>query len=159
MKVPFSVKASISDLSIRKGLGSVYDRVQFILIGMYTIMEVRNGKGRWSSKTGWKLFQFMALPTRQEMLGFIGAYLDSARCEVLIERLLEMSLQELNKQSESTEAGKMDLLSDLLTELLLMSLSESILISMTIFSMSKIRNESPPSEISMTPASIREGLK
>ena len=50
VKVPFLVKVSISDLNIRKGPGTDYDRVQFISIGVYTIMEVRNGKG---SSAGW----------------------------------------------------------------------------------------------------------
>lgn len=50
VKVPFLVKVSISDLNIRKGPGTDYDRVQFIPIGVYTIMEVRNGKG---SSEGW----------------------------------------------------------------------------------------------------------
>lgn len=50
VKVPFLVKVSISDLNIRKGPGTDYDRVQFIPIGVYTIMEVRNGKG---SSAGW----------------------------------------------------------------------------------------------------------
>ena len=44
------VKVSISDLNIRKGPGTDYDRVQFIPIGVYTIMEVRSGKG---SSAGW----------------------------------------------------------------------------------------------------------
>ncbi len=44
------VKVSISDLNIRKGPGADYDRVQFIPIGVYTIMEVRSGKG---SSAGW----------------------------------------------------------------------------------------------------------
>ena len=50
VKVPFLVKVSISDLNIRKGPGTDYDRVQFIPIGVYTIMEVRTGKG---SSAGW----------------------------------------------------------------------------------------------------------
>ena len=33
VKVPFLVKVSISDLNIRKGPGTDYDRVQFIPIG------------------------------------------------------------------------------------------------------------------------------
>lgn len=49
-KVPFLVKVSISDLNIRRGPGTDYDRVQFIPIGVYTIMEVRSGKG---SSAGW----------------------------------------------------------------------------------------------------------
>ena len=50
VKVQFLVKVSISDLNIRKGPGTDYDRVQFITIGVYTILEVRNGKG---SSAGW----------------------------------------------------------------------------------------------------------
>ena len=50
VKVPFLVKVSISDLNIRKGPGTDYDRVQFIPIGVYTIVEVRSGKG---SSAGW----------------------------------------------------------------------------------------------------------
>lgn len=50
VKVPFLVKVSISDLNIRKGPGTDYARVQFIPIGVYTIMEVRSGKG---SSAGW----------------------------------------------------------------------------------------------------------
>ncbi len=50
VKVPFLVKVSISDLNIRKGPGTDYDRVQFIPIGVYTILEVRSGKG---SSVGW----------------------------------------------------------------------------------------------------------
>ena len=50
VKVPFLVKVSISDLNIRKGPGTDYDRVQSIPIGVYTIMEVRSGKG---SSAGW----------------------------------------------------------------------------------------------------------
>ena len=50
VKVPFLVKVSISDLNIRKGLGIDYGRIQFIPIGVYTIMEVRDGKG---GSAGW----------------------------------------------------------------------------------------------------------
>ena len=50
VNVPFLVKVSISDLNIRKGPGTDYHRVQFIPIGVYTIMEVRSGKG---SSAGW----------------------------------------------------------------------------------------------------------
>ena len=48
--VPFLVRISISDLNIRKGPGTDYDRTQFIPVGVYTIMEVKSGKG---STTGW----------------------------------------------------------------------------------------------------------
>jgi len=49
-KVPFLVKVSISDLNIRKGPGTDYDRVQFCPPGIYTIVEVKSGKG---SAAGW----------------------------------------------------------------------------------------------------------
>ncbi len=64
MKVPFLVKVSISDLNIRKGPGTDYDMVQFIPIGVYTILEVRSGKGssagwhRLKSGTGWISLDF-----------------------------------------------------------------------------------------------------
>jgi len=45
IKVLFLLKVSISDLNIRKGPGIDYNRVQFIPIGVYTMMEVRSGKG------------------------------------------------------------------------------------------------------------------
>lgn len=48
--VPFLVKVSISDLNIRKGPGTDYDRTQFIPVGIYTIVEVKSGKG---STAGW----------------------------------------------------------------------------------------------------------
>ncbi len=47
---PFLVKVSISDLNIRKGPGTDYDRTQFIPAGIYTITEVRVGQG---SSAGW----------------------------------------------------------------------------------------------------------
>lgn len=49
-KVPFLVKVSISDLNIRKGPGTDYGRVQFCPVGVYTILEVKTGKG---SSAGW----------------------------------------------------------------------------------------------------------
>ena len=57
-KVSFLVKVSLSDLNIRKGPGTDYDRVQFIPIGVYTIVEVKSGKGasawgRLKSGIGW----------------------------------------------------------------------------------------------------------
>ena len=63
--------------------------------------------------------------TREEMPVFVEDYLDPAKFENLIKKLLDMSQQELNIKNSSTDTGKTDLLSDLLTELLLMSLSES----------------------------------
>ena len=48
--VPFLVKVSISNLNIRKGPGTDYDRTQYIPVGVYTIVEVRSGKG---STAGW----------------------------------------------------------------------------------------------------------
>ena len=65
VKVPFLVKVSIPDLNIRKGPGTDYDRVQFIPIGVYTIMEVRSGKdssagwGRLKSGIGWISLDFV----------------------------------------------------------------------------------------------------
>ena len=50
VKVPFLVKVCIPNLNIRKGPGTDYDRVQFIPIGVYTIVEVRTGQG---SSVGW----------------------------------------------------------------------------------------------------------
>ena len=48
--VPFLVKVSISDLNIRKGPGTDYARTQYIPVGIYTIVEVKSGKG---STAGW----------------------------------------------------------------------------------------------------------
>lgn len=48
--VPFLVKVSISDLNIRKGPGTDYTRTQYIPVGVYTIVEVKSGKG---STAGW----------------------------------------------------------------------------------------------------------
>ena len=48
--VPFLVKVSISNLNIRKGPGTNYDRTKFIPVGIYTITEVRSGQG---SSAGW----------------------------------------------------------------------------------------------------------
>lgn len=58
VKVPFLVKVSISDLNIRSGPGTNYDRVQFIPVGVYTIVEVKSGAGasawgRLKSGVGW----------------------------------------------------------------------------------------------------------
>ena len=51
VKVPFLVKVKISDLNIRKGPGTNYDRVQFCQVGIYTIVEVSEGAGAsmWGS--------------------------------------------------------------------------------------------------------------
>ena len=56
--VPFLVKVSISDLNIRKGAGTNYDRTQFCPPGVYTIVETRAGQGaslwgRLKSGAGW----------------------------------------------------------------------------------------------------------
>lgn len=51
VEVPFLVKVSISDLNIRKGPGTDYDRTgKFTGIGVFTIVEVKSGKG---STAGW----------------------------------------------------------------------------------------------------------
>ena len=63
--VPFLVKVSISDLNIRKGPGTNYNRTQYIPIGIYTIMEVKSGKGstagwgRLKSGVGWISLDFV----------------------------------------------------------------------------------------------------
>ncbi len=58
--VPFLVKVSITDLNIRRGPGTDYDRVGIYTgIGIFTIMEVKPGKGaiagwgRLKSGAGW----------------------------------------------------------------------------------------------------------
>ena len=48
--VPFLVQVSITDLNIRKGPGTDYARTQYIPVGIYTIVEVKSGKG---STAGW----------------------------------------------------------------------------------------------------------
>ena len=63
-KVPFMVKVSISDLNIRKGPGTDYGRVQFCPVGVYTIVEVKSGKGasvwgRLKSGIGWISLDFV----------------------------------------------------------------------------------------------------
>ena len=63
-KVPFLVKVSISDLNIRKGPGTDYGRVQFCPVGVYTIVEVKSGKGasawgRLKSGIGWISLDFV----------------------------------------------------------------------------------------------------
>ncbi|MBP3240474.1 MAG: glucosaminidase domain-containing protein [Oribacterium sp.] len=50
VKVPFLVKVSITDLNIRTGAGTEYARTQFIPAGIYTIVEVKSGRG---SSSGW----------------------------------------------------------------------------------------------------------
>ena len=48
---PYLVKVDISDLNIRKGPGTNYGKIgKFTGKGIFTIVEVRSGKG---SKTGW----------------------------------------------------------------------------------------------------------
>ena len=63
VKVPFLVKVSISDLNIRKGPGTGYDRIQFCRPGVYTIVEVKSGKGasawgKLKSEIGWVSLEF-----------------------------------------------------------------------------------------------------
>lgn len=48
--VPFKVKVKISDLNIRKGPGTNYAKNGIIQTGIYTIVEVKSGKG---SSKGW----------------------------------------------------------------------------------------------------------
>lgn len=56
--VPYTVRVKISDLNIRKGPGTNYARVQYIPVGVYTIVEEADGKGaskwgRLKSGIGW----------------------------------------------------------------------------------------------------------
>ena len=53
-----------SDLNIRKGPGTDYGRVQFCPVGVYTIVEVKSGKGasawgRLKSGIGWISLDFV----------------------------------------------------------------------------------------------------
>ena len=58
-KVPFEVRVSISDLSIRTGPGDEYDQVKLCPVGVFTITEVKAeqgsnaGWGRLKSGVGW----------------------------------------------------------------------------------------------------------
>lgn len=63
-KVPFLVKVSISDLNIRNGPGVNHSRVQFCPPGVYTIVEVKSGKGasawgKLKSGIGWISLDFV----------------------------------------------------------------------------------------------------
>jgi hypothetical protein len=48
--LPYMVRVDIDDLNIRKGPGTNYDKNGFTGVGIFTITEVKNGKG---SKKGW----------------------------------------------------------------------------------------------------------
>lgn len=48
--VLFKVKVSVPDLNIRSGPGTEYERKGFIPVGVYTIVEVKDGK---DSAAGW----------------------------------------------------------------------------------------------------------
>ena len=61
--VPFLVKVSISDLNIRKGAGTNYDRTQLCPPGIYTIVETKVGQGanlwgKLKSDAGWIALDF-----------------------------------------------------------------------------------------------------
>lgn len=79
--VPFFVKVSISDLNIRKGPGTDYARTQYIPVGVYTIVEVKSGKGstagwgRLKSGAGW-----ISLDYTVRVCSFMAARSDSGRC-------------------------------------------------------------------------------
>ena len=47
---PFLVRVIAKDLNIRNGAGTDFDRVKYIPVGTYTIVEVKSGKG---SRAGW----------------------------------------------------------------------------------------------------------
>ena len=58
VKVPFLVRVKISDLNIRKGPGTNYDRVQFCPPGVYTVVATSKGVGaslwgKLKSGIGW----------------------------------------------------------------------------------------------------------
>ena len=58
VKVPFLVRVKISDLNIRKGPGTNYDRVQFCPPGVYTVVATSKGDGaslwgKLKSGIGW----------------------------------------------------------------------------------------------------------
>ena len=58
LKVPFLVRVKISDLNIRKGPGTNYDRVQFCPPGVYTVVATSKGDGaslwgKLKSRIGW----------------------------------------------------------------------------------------------------------
>lgn len=52
--VPYKVRVDISDLNIRKGPGTVYDKTGKVTgKGVFTIVEERSGWGKLKSGTGW----------------------------------------------------------------------------------------------------------
>lgn len=64
VKVPFLVKVSISDLNIRKGPGTNFDRVRFIEPGVFTIVQTAAGTGaslwgKLKSGIGWISLDFV----------------------------------------------------------------------------------------------------
>ena len=61
---PYKVQVKISDLNIRKGAGTNYDRVRYIEPGIYTIVEEADGQGatKWGklkSGVGWISLDFV----------------------------------------------------------------------------------------------------
>ena len=63
VNVPFLVKFIISDLNIRKGPGTNYDRVQFCPPGVYTVVATSSGAGaslwgKLKSGIGWLSLDF-----------------------------------------------------------------------------------------------------
>lgn len=63
VKVPFLVQVKISDLNIKKGSGTNYDRVQFCPLGIYTIVTTSSGAwaslwGKLKSGIGWLSLDF-----------------------------------------------------------------------------------------------------
>lgn len=62
-KVPFLVQVKISDLNIKKGPGTNYDKVQFCPPGIYTIVTTSSGAwasllGKLKSGIGWLSLDF-----------------------------------------------------------------------------------------------------
>ncbi len=64
VKVPFLVRVKISDLNIRKGPGTNYNRVQFCPPGVYTVVATSSGAGatlwgKLKSGIGWIALDFV----------------------------------------------------------------------------------------------------
>ena len=63
VKVPFLVKVSISDLNIRSGPGTNFNRVRYIEPGVFTIVQTSTGAGaslwgKLKSGIGWIALEY-----------------------------------------------------------------------------------------------------
>ena len=50
---PYQVRVTVKNLNIRKGPGTKYGRVKYIVPGVYTITEEKDGWGKLKSGAGW----------------------------------------------------------------------------------------------------------